>query len=707
MLRAGSMRLDRPRVQRTMVAKRRDGGRASRRKRGVWWPIASCLAVGLLAACARPPSDVDWSVYLGDAGRQHYSPLTQINRDNVAELRQAWVYRSGEPKGTMYTSPLVVEGVFYGLSPQLVAFALNAATGEELWRADLDLPTTAQRGLMWWQKGSDKRIYFTAGRELLALNATDGKLVASFGDNGRIDLTPAEDRGGYFAVTVPGVVFEDKIMLGFSTSEWADSFVGSIRAFSAIDGQLVWQFDTIPKPGDVGSETWAEGSLATAGGANVWSGMALDEERGLLFAPTGSATPDFIGVTRLGDNLFANSLVALDARTGKLKWHYQVVRHDLWDRDNPAPPTLVRLQRDGEVIDAVALTTKSGHLYVFDRETGESMYPIVEVDTLPSTMPGEVPAPKQPLSTVAFSRQIFETTNRTPEARAFVQEQIKDYDLRPWAPPKVGTVIIYPWYDGGAEWGGSAFDPANNRLILNANDAAGILTLTEVPAGFSNYGAYAQHCGSCHGLDLEGTDAGPALHNLLERSTFAEVLEVVAEGRGRMPGFAHLSDAERGGLLRFVLAAEPVKDEPTAEITYAHGGYVYLRDNEGLPANTPPWGTLNSIDLASGEIEWKIPFGDFLSHPDLGLGAISYGGPVVTASGLIFIAATPDKKFRAYDSRDGAVLWETELSAAGFSTPAVYSVDGKQFVAIAAGGGRQGPPSGADYYAFSLPDTPQ
>ena len=259
-----------------------------------------------------------------------------------------------------------------------------------------------------------------------------------------------------------------------------------------------------------------------------------------------------------------------------------MLRHDLWDRDNPSPPTLVQLERDGKVIDAVTLTTKSGHLFVFDRETGESLHPIYEVDTaMESTMPGEVPAATQPMSSIAFIRQTFEVTNRTPEARAAVLETIKDYDIRPWAPPKIGTILLFPWYDGGAEWGGSAFDPATNRLILNANDVAGPLTLSEIPAGFSRAASYAQHCGSCHGPDFTGTDAGPGLIGVMERMGYQEVLKIINDGNGRMAGFAHLEEHVRNGIVEHILAPEPVIDEPTSEITYAHCCYAYLRNHEG------------------------------------------------------------------------------------------------------------------------------
>ena len=669
------------------------------------------LFVILITACSSesPQNSTDlnenWDTYLGDPGRSHYSPLTEITQENVSELELAWSYDSGELRegnSSMYTSPLIIDGVLYGLSPKLVAFALDAATGEELWRYDYDGPGAAQRGMMWWEENDDKRIIYPAGQQLISLDASTGDPIPSFGNNGRIDLRPVEKDGPFFT-SVPGIVFQDKLILGFSTSESANSHSGMIRAFDVYSGQEIWRFNSLPVEGGIGSETWEEGSLNNAGGANNWTGMTLDEERGMLFVPTGSATPDFYGASRTGDNLFANSLIALDAATGEYRWHYQTVRHDLWDRDLPSPPTLVQLERGGSLIDAVALTTKSGHLFLFNRDTGESLYEIYEATGIPSQLPGEVISPTQPVSSVAFTRQRFEITTRNSEAIDYVSELIAPLDQRPWAPPTTEGVLFYPAYDGGAEWGGSAYYPNGHKLILNAQEIGGILRVYERPPGYRS-GLYAENCGACHGENREGTDRGPSLTSLNERLSVTQISNLVREGRGNMPGFENLESYERNAIISYV--RDPKSEDlinDNSETDYAFAGYIRVRDHEGLPGNSPPWGTLNSIDLSTGNIDWKINFGNYPSHPNLNFGAESYGGPVVTASGIIFIGATPDRKFRAYDIRDGSVLWETELPAAGFATPSVYSVDGKQFVVIAAGGGRMGPPSGSTYFAFSLP----
>ena len=296
--------------------------------------------------------------------------------------------------------------------------------------------------------------------------------------------------------------------------------------------------------------------------------MALDAERGILFAPTGSTTPDFYGANRHGDNLYGNSLVAINARTGEYLWHHQVVKHDLWDKDNPSPPTLVTYQKNGQSMDRVALTTKTGHLFVFNRETGEPLYDLVEVKTpIPSTLPNEAPSQVQHVSNVEIAHQTFEVTQRTPESTAFVEEQIKDADLRPWAPPRVGTVIFSPWYDGGAEWGGSAFDHTTGSLILNANDAAAVLTLSEIPKGFSRSGTYLRHCGACHGPDLKGTDAGPTLIDVVERLGWEKIGEVVDNSAGRMPAFQSLKDYERRGLFAYLASDERGEDPPPTKST--------------------------------------------------------------------------------------------------------------------------------------------
>ncbi len=672
------------------------------------------ILLTLLAVSGSPSAaqNTDWDTYLGDVARRHYSPLDQITRENVADLEVAWTYDSGalRPGGsTMYTSPLVVDGVLYGLSPRLVAFALDAATGEELWRYDPGIGGAPQRGLMWWERETDSgtaaRLFFTGNDALVALDPAVGEPVVDFGRDGVVDLSATMEGDGPLRVTVPGIVFEDLIVMGFSTSEAAGALPGAISAYSAIDGALVWRHHNVPRPGEPGSETWADGALEVAGGANTWTGMALDAERGLLFAPTGSATPDFYGASRVGDNLFANSLLAIDVRTGERRWHYQTIRHDVWDRDLPSPPTLVQLERDGRTIDAVALTSKSGHLFLFDRETGESLYDINEVTAHPSDIPGEVVVTTQPESSIALTRQRFEMTTRSQESIDFVSAIWDRLDQRPWAPPSLQGTMMYPGYDGGQEWGGSAFDPATNRLIVNSSEIGSILQLYEVPVGFSARAVYAEHCGTCHGADRAGNAVGPSLIDIGERLTSREINDVVRSGRGRMTGFAHLDEIEIRAAVRYILNPEEEEDlPPSTEVDYAFGGYVWLRDQDGLPGNRTPWGTLTSVDLATGDFDWQVPFGDYPLTEGQGTGAPSYGGPVVTASGLIFIAATPDRKLRAHDARDGAELWQADLPAAGFSTPAVYAVDGRQYVVIAAGGGRMGPPSGSEYIAFALPE---
>ena len=590
------------------------------------FPLLLLLSMAVAVPAAQ---EVDWATYLGDRGRRHYSALDQITADNVHRLELAWRYDSGalrEGNSRMYTSPLVVDGVLYGLSPRLVAFALNAATGEELWRYDANRGQTDQRGLMWWEWGAETRLFYTAGRHLVALDPSDGRPIATFGDNGALDLMP-EGLSGPLSVTVPGIVFEDLIILGFTTSEERGALPGSISAYKATDGSLAWRFHSIPRPDDLAAYTWAEGALATAGGANTWTGMALDLERELLFAPTGSATPDFDGRSRQGSNLYANTLLALDVRTGTLRWHYQVVRHDLWDRDLPAPPTLVQLERDGALIDAVALPTKTGQLFVFDRDSGKPVHDVSEAEAAQSRIRGEGVVPIQPQSAIAFTRQQFDLTTRSPEARAYVSGIVERLDRRHLAPPSLEGSLVYPAYAGGANWGGAAFDPATNRLIINAQEIGGIVQIHR---------------------------------------------------------------------------ARP------SDVDYSLVYRARIRDHDGLPGNRPPWGTLTSIDLATGDLDWQVPLGDYPSQEGQGYGAENYGGPVVTAGGLIFIAATPDARLRAFDIRDGALRWQADLPAGGFSTPAVYRAGSRQFVVIAAGGGRIGPPSSAEYLAFAFPadETP-
>lgn len=632
----------------------------------------------------------------------------------------------------MQCNPLVRHGVMYVSSPRLRIFALDAATGKPLWRfaphkgKDPGAGKFRHRGFNYWESGDQRRLYFAAGPWLWCLNARTGEPVRSFGKMGRIDLRENLGRDASnltVTVTTPGVVHKDLLILGSLVSESLPAAPGHIRAFDARTGKLRWIFHTIPHPGEFGYETWPKDAWQYIGGANAWGGLALDEKRGIVFAPTGSATYDFCGANRHGDNLFANCLIALDAASGRRLWHFQFVRHDVWDRDLPTAPTLVQVRRNGRTINAVAQITKSGHVWVFDRVTGESLFPWREIDVPPSDVEGEKLSPKQvlPLKPAPFARQEFTedlVTRRTPEAHADVLERWRNYRKGPqFTPPSLQGTILFPGFDGGGEWGGATWDPETGLFYVNSNEMAWIIKLVERKNEQRVTGRtlYLRQCAACHRDDLSGSPPEfPSLVNLAGRRSVDQVHGIVTKGAGRMPGYAHLGDRSVDAILAYILQGEEkeVTDTPRApspiDLKYRLDGYVRFTDPDGYPAITPPWGTLNALDLNTGEYAWRIPLGEIPALAKQGLantGSENYGGSVVTAGGLLFIGATnSDAKFRVFDKRTGRLLWEYQMDAAGNATPATYMANGKQFVVIGAGGGKWGNPSGGTYYAFALPE---
>lgn len=673
----------------------------------------------------------DWPVYLGGPENLHYSSLTQINRKNVKDLKIAWTFDSGDayPRSEMQCNPLVVNGVLYATTPKVNVIALNAATGQLLWRFDPNqgrkvLGTMRNRGITYWSDGRQERIFVTVRQYLYSLDAKTGRPVVTFGAEGRVDLRenlrPGEKE--MISMTTPGIIYKDLLIVGSITSETLPTPPGDIRAYEVTTGKLRWTFHTIPRPGEFGYETWPPGAWKYTGSANNWSGMALDKKRGLVFVPTGSAAYDFYGANRIGDNLFANCLIALKAETGERIWHFQAVRHDIWDRDFPSPPTLVKIKHDGRLVDAVAQTTKSGHLYLFERETGKPLFPIEYRKYPASDIDGEVTAEMQPLPVKPkpFARQQLTVdllTQRTPEAHKAVLERFKTLrSAGQFIPGSREGTVIFPGYDGGAEWGGSAFDPETGLLYVNSNEMAWILTMVETrPVSrrvVNGKELYTKECASCHGADLSGAPPEfPSLRRTNDRYTESELATLLFQGSGRMPPFARLGRDGIRAVLNYVIKGEEqevVTESPSPmDMKYLSDGYKKFLDPNGYPAVQPPWGTLNAIDLKTGEYSWRIPLGEYPELAAKGMsntGTENYGGPIVTAGGLIFIGATCyDKKFHAFDKKTGKLLWEATLPAAGNATPATYDVDGRQFVVIAAGGGKSKDPSGGSYVAFALP----
>ena len=719
------------------------------RRRCAVLPLAA-LGLGVALGCAdgdRAPSAAfeaarargadaarEWRTYLGDRAATHRSALDQIGPDNVSQLEVAWRYDAGgaSDRGVsqIQFNPLVVKGVLYGTSPTLRLFALDAATGRELWSFDPGADVrawTSSRGAVYWEEGDDERILYGAGPYLYAVDARTGRPVAGFGEGGRIDLRlglgrdVGDDMMGVVAST-PGTVFEDLILIGGRVNETWGAAPGHVRAFDIRTGALRWIFHTIPEPGEPGYETWPADAHERIGGANAWAGISVDVARGIAYVPTGSAVFDYYGADRAGDNLFANSLIALDARTGERIWHYQFVRHDMWDRDLPAPPNLVEVVRDGERIPAVAQVTKTGHTFLFHRETGEPLEPMREEPVVGPFIPGEHPAESQPLPLrpPPLVRQGFRpdfVTDYSRESHDEILARIEGMQFGSlYTAFGAARNLVYPGLDGGAEWGGAAWDPATGLLYVNANQAPWIVQMIEAPkdAGFEGLlgSGYLFGCAGCHGLDMKGDGVSvPSLVDIDERSSFLEVYDLVQNGRGRMPGLGgRLKWYENAAIAWYVYSA----DEADAPVnwakregpkTFVNAGFQKLVDANGLPGSKPPWGTLTAVDLNDGTLRWQVPLGDYpqvLAAGRSGLGAENYGGPVLTATGVLFLAATPDARIRAFDAADGRVLWEAELPACGFATPATYEADGRQFVVVAAGGGKLGQPSGSEYVAFAL-----
>jgi quinoprotein glucose dehydrogenase len=670
--------------------------------------------VGIAFAAANGPAkDVDWPAYSGHASGDHYSTLAQINRNNVKGLRVAWTYDTGED-GKIETNPVIVGRTLYAYTASQKEIALDAATGT--------------RGVTYMADGTNGVIFAGIMNYLYKLDASTGKPITSFGEGGRVDLRK-NLRGDYLqnsiALTTPGVVYKDLIIVGGRDPETLPAPPGDIRAYDVNTGALRWAFHTIPHPGEPGYETWSKDSYMKVGAANNWAGMALDEQRGIVYIPTGSAAFDFYGGDRIGNNLYANCLLALDASTGKLIWFFQGVHHDLWDRDFPAHPVLLTIKHNGKTVDAVAQISKQGFLFVFDRTDGTSLFPIQEKPVPQTGVPSELISQTQPfpVGIEPFARQRLTEdilTDRTPEAHAWAVDEFKKMrNEGQFTPLELARrTVIFPGFDGGGEWGGPAVDPTMGVIYINASDSPWTGGLAKRQAG-GGPGAeiYRSQCGICHGQNRAGSPPDfPALVDIGSRMTDQQIADQVHNGKGRMPAFPAIDDHQMEQLISF-LKTSPVSPNlpsapppsapppsakdlpptvehaptpitsgaPTAD-AYDFTGYLKFEDPEGYPAVKPPWGTLSAINLNTGKYLFRVTLGEYPDLTAKGLaptGSENYGGPVVTAGGLVFIAATLyDRKLRAFDSETGELLWEGLMPGSGVATPATYSVDGKQYVVV-------------------------
>ena len=697
------------------------------------------LGILILAAAFFAPvqrSFDTWKSYGGGVDSSQYSSLRQVNKSNVTQLTVAWTF---QPGGGVATNPLVVDGVMYvprpGQNGGIVA--LDAATGKELW---FSAGGTTSRGMNYWESKdrSDRRLIFINGGFIKQINAQTGEPIATFGDNGRLDPSTGSDRVVGRPGGNPGRVHKDTFIVSLPASGANyDSTPGDVRAFDILSGKPKWTFHSVPKPGEFGADTWPAEALQAAGGVHNWSEFTVDEERGVVYVPFGTARYDFYGGNRKGDNLFANSLVALDAESGKRLWHYQMVHHDLWDYDLPTAPKLLTVRNNGRNVDVVAQPTKHGFLFVLNRETGTPLWPVEERPVPQSDVPGEFTSPTQPFPTLPppFARQSFTEKDinpfLTPEQKEAALQRLRDSRNEGlFTPPSMQGSIQLPGHNGGANWGSSAVDPTKGTMYIVSKELPTYLRISLPGAGRGGRGGGAGGLGgrgARGGAESGGAaGAGPAAVTGAGARAGAPAGGDGAQARGGRGGAggggagAAAGGARGGGGRGGITAPRAWRPEGFVEYQAPYDFGTNGTTPNGVSQLTllgPPWSQLTAYDLNTGRILWQVPHGGVLALGEAGknTGSIApRGGVVVTAGGLLFSGTASDRKFRAYDQDTGKVLWEYDLPGAAEGVPAVYQVDGREFIAVPVGASsvfqpraaasNPLPPAGPpQYIVFALP----
>ena len=669
------------------------------------------------AAGVDPEQFGRWNRSQGDNGARRYSALKQITRENVHDLEVAWTYRSGDGAANIQCTPIIVDGVLYAPTPGRALVAVDAATGVERWRKQMEVPekirpqdAPARRGLVYWpgDRHNAPRILFGAGDWIYAVDPKTGASLPGFGERGRTPIPTG--------ATASGAVFQHVFV--------TTGINGDVFGFDVRNGRQLWRFHSVARGGEFGGETW-DGPQS---GANGWSGLSIDDQRGIAYIALGAPRPDMVGVGRLGDNLFSNCVLAIDVLTGQRRWHFQDVRHDIWDLDVCAPPNLVTIVRDGRRVDVVTCMAKSGHLFVLDRVSGRPVFPVRLRRAPVSKLPGERTAAYQPDPELPepISRSEFnpaDITDRSPEATEFVRKLVERSNYGFFEPFTEGKPTLFIGSRGGAEWSGAAVDVPTGRLYVTSNRWVSKITVITndererdprfPPSAGEKH--YAQHCAACHGPTRAGIGIAPPLIGLKARMIEEEVLAVVANGKATMPPNLLLDADQKKDLVDFLFRRNqppsrrvPAGEQLEGRPRYVFDGFSFLTDHEGYPGIKPPWGLLNCYDLSTGKVLWRVPLGEHEKLTAQGVpktGSQNLGGASVSAGGLVFVAGTADEKLRAFDADTGAELWSAKLPFAGTAAPAIYEVNGRQFIVITAtGGGRVGGASGVGdaYVAFAL-----